>query len=119
MRVKIEPELLPKGSILVTFSLTLLRFPRVLPRQRVPPDDEHVHKHLNAVPHHADFRGVRMSPYHRNFDRPQPVMPRQVEQLRVKPKPLNRLLPKNDFAWLPPKHLEPALCIHERQDRKS
>src|SRR5215470_19912751 len=108
-------DLLPKRSVRVTFSLSAMRFPGVLPGQRVPPDDEHVDKHLNAVPHHADLGGVRMSPHHWNFDRPQSVMPREVQQLWVKPKPLNGLLLKDDPAGLPPERLEPALGVHKRQ----
>src|SRR5580698_11367966 len=56
-----------------------------------------------------------MSPNHRNLDRSQPVMPRQIQQLRVKPKSFNGLLVKDDLARFAPERLEPALGIHKWQ----
>src|ERR1700760_1941641 len=56
-----------------------------------------------------------MTPDEGNLDRPQAVMPRKIQQLRVKPKPLNGLLLKDDPARLPPERLESTLGVHKRQ----
>src|ERR1700730_7012435 len=56
-----------------------------------------------------------MTPAHRNFDRSQSVMSRQVKQFRIKPESFNPLLLKNNPATFPPKSFEAALVIHERQ----
>src|SRR5262252_4965077 len=42
-------------------------------------------------------------------------MPRQIQQLRIKSKPLNSLLLKNDPAAFPPERLKSALRVHKRQ----
>src|ERR1700724_3565272 len=56
-----------------------------------------------------------MRPTNRYFHRGQPMMPRQIQQLRVKPEALNRLLLEKDAAAFPPKRFESALSIHKRQ----
>src|SRR6266849_5991049 len=56
-----------------------------------------------------------MPPAHRNFNRAQSMTPRQVQQLRVEPETLNRLLLEDDAAALAPERFEAALCIDERQ----
>src|SRR5258708_19040756 len=56
-----------------------------------------------------------MSPAHGNFNRAQAMMPRQVQQLRVEPKTLNRLLLEDDAAAFAPERFETALCIDKRQ----
>src|SRR5260370_16892025 len=52
-----------------------------------------------------------MPPAHRNFNRAQAMTPRQVQQLRVEPKSLNRLLLEDDRAVFAPKRFETALRI--------
>src|SRR5216683_5729579 len=56
-----------------------------------------------------------MPPAHRNFNRAQAMMPRQVQQLRVESESLNRLLLEDDAAALAPERFETALCIDKRQ----
>src|SRR5260370_17840149 len=56
-----------------------------------------------------------MPPAHGNFNRSQAMMPRQVQQLRVEPKTLNRLLLEDDAAAFAPERFETALCIDKRQ----
>src|SRR5260370_27907549 len=56
-----------------------------------------------------------MPPAHRNFNRAQAMMPRQVQQLRVKPESFNPLLLEDDAAAFAPERFETALRIDKRQ----
>src|SRR5712664_1998044 len=56
-----------------------------------------------------------MPPAHGNFNRAQAMMPRQVQQLRVEPKTLNRLLLEDDAAAFAPERFETTLRIDKRQ----
>src|SRR6266851_4661598 len=56
-----------------------------------------------------------MPPAHRNFNRAQAMMPRQVQQLRIEPETFDRLLLENDAAALTPERFETALRIDKRQ----
>src|SRR5208282_801947 len=88
---------------------------RITPQNSVPTDPEHIQKHVNAVAKHIHFRRRRVSPSHGNFYGAKPVMPRQIEQFRIEPEPLDALLLEEDVAFFAPERFEPALRVHERQ----
>src|SRR4029077_9306787 len=83
--------------------------------QRIPANHENVQKHLDTVAPHAHFSGRRMRPAHRNFHRAQAVMPRQVQELRIKAEALDALLLEDHAAAFTAKGLEAALCIDKGQ----
>src|SRR5260370_24399992 len=56
-----------------------------------------------------------MAPAHGDFNRPQAMAPRQVQQFGVEPKSLNRLLIEDYPAALALERLKTALRIDERQ----
>src|SRR5260370_2558385 len=81
----------------------------------IPAHRKHVDEHLNAVAQHAHFGGRRMPPTHGYFHRAQSMAPRQVQQLRVKSKALNRLLLEDHAAALAPEGFETTLRIDKWQ----
>src|SRR5256885_12603274 len=60
-----------------------------------------------------------MPPAHRNFNRAQAMTPRQIQQFRIEPEALNRLLLEDDAAALAPERFETALRIDERQPQNA
>src|SRR5216683_3828166 len=56
-----------------------------------------------------------MRPTHWNFNGLEPVMPRQIQQFRIKAETLDTLLLENNAATLAAECFEAALRVHERQ----
>src|SRR5216684_5643271 len=56
-----------------------------------------------------------MRPAHWNFNGLEPVMPRQIQQFRIKAEALDALLLENNAATLAAECFEAALRVHERQ----
>src|SRR5207248_2319561 len=88
---------------------------RVAAEEGVPADFEDVDQHLQTVAEHADFRCRGMAPANRNFDRPQTMMPGQIEQFGVETEALDGLLFKNNAATFAVESLEAALGVDKRQ----
>src|SRR2546430_1696279 len=91
------------------------RFARVAAVAGAPADFEDVEQHLQTVAEHADFRCRGMAPANRNFDRPQTMMPGQIEQFGVETEALDGLLFKNNAATFAVESLEAALGVDKRQ----
>src|SRR6266850_2196047 len=87
---------------------------RIPPHHRVPANDKNIQEHLQAVAYHAHLGGRRMRPTYRNLRGAQPVMTRQIEDLRVKAESFNALLLKNHHAGLAAERFESALRIDKR-----
>src|SRR5882672_2091913 len=87
---------------------------RIPPQDRVPPNDENIQEHLQAIAHHAYLGRRRMRPTYRNFRGTQPVVTRQIENLGVKAESFNALLLKNHHAGLATECFESALRINKR-----
>src|SRR5258708_27787018 len=56
-----------------------------------------------------------MRPAHWNFNGLEPVMPRQIQQFRIKAETLDALLLENNATTLAAECFEAALRVHERQ----
>ncbi len=72
---------------------------------------------MEAVAKHADFCRGRMTPAHGNFHGAQAVVPREIQQLGIEAKALDRLLLENDTATLAPEGFKAALSIYEGQPK--
>ena len=89
--------------------------PRVAVEEGIPSDLEHIEEHLDAVAEHADFGRGGMAPAHGDFHGAQTMVPRQIQQFRVKSEALDGLLLENDLAAVADEGFEAALRVHKRQ----
>src|ERR1041385_8813058 len=84
---------------------------------RLLPDQPHFIQHLETIAEQGHLAAFVVIPAHRHFLQSQPRAVRDVKQLDVKTKPIDRGCLDERATHAHAKRLEPALRVPERQSR--